>query len=473
MTTAARAPRVESFLAALVMLGPAALLGVAALRAEGMARSVAVGLAVTLALEAIFLLARYGSRRTVDSLFTIAFYGVAAVALRFNAPDFTSPATHLNLAASLLVPTGLFLRRELAALSGDIRRVKFLIRQLLTRKEWPADYAEYRNCPIVQALYEGLQENAAPALPLLAHDDVRIQVAVLTALEFHPVWRKDQAETIIQRAMFSEEPAVRAAAVLALANVFKPRHLKALLPFLRDQDAGVRQAAGMAILWDAGRRWPEIRNEVRAALAAPHAAKDGHLPCSAALPLAALADLIAWSAEAGPVGKRSTLTLVRHCQKAILEDGSPEAVGRVVNLASDTKVPPALRVELAHRLQQADAFPPDVASRLLGLGHPTMLRLVAAGAVLSRSPDPRAVEVLREAGRQPNRAIALAAAAIVQRYLSIDMGLPVDLTLPAANSREAAEIARRVVKWASEPGSQSGAETPADVDAPIPDAAYF
>jgi hypothetical protein len=473
MSNAARAPRVESMLAALVMLGPAALLGVAALRADGLARSVAVGLAVTLGLEATFLLGRYGARRATASLFTIAFYGVAAAAFRFNSPDFTSPATHLNLAASLLLPVGLFLHRELAATGGNTRQVKFLIRQLLSRKTWPADYADYRTCPHVQALYEGLKDNAAPALPLLAHDDVRIQVAVLTALEFHPTWRKDQAETVLQRARFSDEPAVRAAAVLALANVSKPRHLKALLPFLTDRDPDVRQAAGMAILWDAGRRWLEIRNDVRAALAAPHAAKDGPLPCSAAFPPIALADLVAWSTEAGTIGKRSTQTLVRHCQKAILEDGSSEAVGRVVDLVSDTSVPPALRVELAHRLQQADAFPPDVASRLLGTGHPTMLRLVAAGAVLSRSPDPKAVEVLREAGRQPNRAIALAAAVIVQKYLSIDMGLPVSLTLPEANSREAAEIARRVTQWASDPGSQSGAETPADIDAPVPDAAYF
>jgi hypothetical protein len=269
------------------------------------------------------------------------------------------------------------------------------------------------------------------------------------------------------------EPAVRAAAVLALANVNAPRLLSGLLPFMRDQNAEVRRAAAMAILWDAGRRWNEIRAGVRHALSAPHAAKDGPLPCSAALSAAALTDLVAWSVEAGPVGKRSTQTLVRHCQKAILEDGSPEAIGRVVALVTDTSIPPQVRVELAHRLQQADAFPPDAASRLLGSSHPTMLRLVAAGAVLSRSPDPRALEVLREAGRQPNREIALAAAAIVQKYLSVDMGLPVGATLPAPNSREAANVARRIAKWASDPGSQSGLETPADAPVSAADAAYF
>jgi hypothetical protein len=102
-----------------------------------------------------------------------------------------------------------------------------------------------------------------------------------------------------------------------------------------------------------------------------------------------------------------------------------------------------------------------------------MLRVLAAGAVLSRRGDPRAVEVLREAARQPNREIALAAASIVQKYLSLDMGLPVGAALPATNSREAADVTRRVLKWATEPGSQFGVETPSDAVIPAPDAAYF
>jgi HEAT repeat protein len=343
----------------------------------------------------------------------------------------------------------------------------------LTRREWPVTFAVYRDCPHVQALRDGLRDNAAPALPLLAHDDVRIQVAVLTALEFHPNWRKGQVEAVLQRAHYSDEPAVRAAAALALACVTKPRHLQGVLPFLRDPAAEVRRAAAMAVLWDAGPRWPDIRGQVRLALSAPHAAKDGPLPCSAALPETALNDLVTWSAEAGPVGRRSTMTLVRHCQKAIQEAGSPEALGRVVALVSDPGVPAGLRVELAHRLQQADAFPTDFGSRLLGPAQPTMLRVLAAGAVLSRRGDPRAIEVLREAARQPNREIALAAAAIVQKYLSVDMGLPVGTALPATNSREAADVTRRVLKWATEPGSQFGVETPSDAVIPAPDAAYF
>src|SRR5262245_46373593 len=227
MTPAARPPRLASLMAAALLLGPAVLVGATAARADGLARSVAAGVAVTLGLEAIFILVRYGPQRAAGSLFLFAFFGVAAAVLRFNSPDFSSAATHLSLAVSLLVPVGLFIRREMATTGGNARRVKFLIRQLLARKDWPVSFAVYRDCPRIRALGEGLRENAAPALPLLAHDDVRIQVAVLTALEFHPAWRKGQVEAILQRANFGDEPAVRAAAALAMANVVKPRHLHA------------------------------------------------------------------------------------------------------------------------------------------------------------------------------------------------------------------------------------------------------
>jgi HEAT repeat protein len=473
MTPESRYNPATALVSAVLLLGPAALLGLAAVRADGLPRAVAAGVAVTIGLEAIFLLARYGPRRTARSYFLLIFYGIAAGVLRFNAPDFQAVVTHLSLATALLIPTGLYVPREMAATGGPARRVKFLVRQLLARREWPVTFAVYRDCPQIQALREGLRDNAAPALPLLAHDDVRIQLAVLTALEFHPTWRKGQVEAVLQRAHFSDEPAVRAAAVLALAHVVKTRHLQGLLAFLRDPVADVRRAAGMAVLWDAGRRWPDIRAQVRLALAAPHATKDGPLPCSAALSGAALVDLVRWSREAGVVGKRSTQTLVRHGQKAIEEDGSPEAIARVVGLVSDPAVPSALRVELAHRLQRADALPAELGMRLLGPSNPSMLRVLAAGAVLSRRTDPRAVEVLRFGARQPNREIALVVAAIVQRYLSVDMGLPVGADPPAVNSREAADVTRRVQKWATDPDAQAAVDTPADDAIPAPDAAFF
>src|SRR5205814_6270414 len=105
--------------------------------------------------------------------------------------------------------------------------------------------------------------------------------------------------------------AIRAAALLALANVSKPRHVQAMLPYLCDPSQDVRTAAAMAILWDAPSRWTEVRAQIRGALAAPHAAKDGPLPCSGLLPSDALDDLVHWAVESGSVGKRATVTLIR------------------------------------------------------------------------------------------------------------------------------------------------------------------
>lgn len=455
------------------LFAPAGMLAVSAANMDGAPRLISIGVGVTLAVEALYLICRYGAARAAGSAFLIAFYAVAALVLRLNAPNLDSAWTHFLLSAAILTPVLLLVRREVTIMGGNARRAKFLIRQLLSRQEWPPTFATYRNCPIIHALRETIRDNAAPVLPLLAHDDVRVQIAVLTALESHPAWRKDQAEAVFQRATYSDQPTVRALAMIALANVTKSRHVHALTPFLRDESEEVRRAASIAVLWDARSRWADIRGDVRQALANPRAAKDGPLPCSGHLPPIALQDLMAWSVESGPVGKRATQTLIRHCKKAIQEDGSAEAVDRVAGMVASNQVPPAIRVELAHRLQAADAFPIHVAARLLGPANPTMLRVLAAGAVLGHRESPEAVEVLREAAKQPNREITLAAARLVQRYLSVDLGLPGGGEVPPTNSREAAEITRRVQRWANDPGSQASQETPISALEPVVEAVYY
>ena len=304
----------------------------------GPARSLSLGAAVAVAVEALFLIVRYGPGAAASGAFAITSYAVAALILRFNSPDPDSPLTHAMLGITLLVPVGLFVRREVSVTGGNARQVKFLISQLLARREWPPTFADYRNCPLIHSLHDAISDNAAPVLPLLAHDDLRIQMAGLTALEFHRGWRKGQVEAVVQRAIYTDQPAVRAAAMLALANVVKNRHVHSILPFLKDESQDVRRAAAVAVLWDAPNRWTEIRGQIRSALAAPHAAKDGPLPCSGSLPPAALDDLVNWAVESGPVGKRATQTLIRHCKKAIHEDGSPNAIARVANLVASPKV---------------------------------------------------------------------------------------------------------------------------------------
>jgi hypothetical protein len=437
-----------------VLAIPALILTVSATTKTGIPRSIDVGIAVFLALEALFLVNRFGISRVANSWFPFAFYTFAFAALRFNSPDWNLPFTHAGITITLLIPVAIVVRRELgSALAGNVRRAKFYIRKLLAFQHWPVQYAEYRDIPVVRDLRKVVRENAAPVLPLLAHPDVRVQIAALSALECQPVWKRGQAEAVIHRANLTDEPAVRATAVIALANVTKARHLVAILPFLRDRVADVRRATALAVLWDARTRWADIRGAVRLALADPNGTKDGPLPCSAVLPPSALDDLIGWSCETGAIGKRATATLLRHCKKAIQEDGSPEAIHRVVGFVLNSKVPPGLRVELAHKLQAADEFPLEIATKLLGSTEPTMLRLLAAGALLTRREDPRGVAVLRDAARQPNRQISLTAAGMIQKFLGVDMGLPVGGVLPEPNSRQAAEVARRVAQWAADPNS--------------------
>jgi hypothetical protein len=58
------------------------------------------------------------------------------------------------------------------------------------------------------------------------------------------------------------------------------------------------------------------------------------------------------------------------------------------------------------------------------------------------------VAALRDLARLPNREIALATADVIQRRLGVDLGLGLGQPLPAVHSRPAAEVTRRVMRWA-------------------------
>src|SRR5262245_57738912 len=125
-------------------LVPAAMLAIAAAHLQGHARSISIGVGVTLAVEGLFVFSRFGSKRSVGGLLTIAFYVVAAVVLRLNSPDMDWVGTHAMLAVSILVALVLIVRSELMGTSGNSRRVKFLVGQLLARKDWPPTFEEYK-----------------------------------------------------------------------------------------------------------------------------------------------------------------------------------------------------------------------------------------------------------------------------------------------------------------------------------------
>jgi hypothetical protein len=74
--------------------------------------------------------------------------------------------------------------------------------------------------------------------------------------------------------------------------------------------------------------------------------------------------------------------------------------------------------------------------------------------LLNASSHDRAISALYEVARLPNREIALATAAVVQRCLNVDLGLPIGQPLPPVNSRQAAEVTRRVMLWAAQPAAE-------------------
>src|SRR5207249_3262223 len=123
-------------------------------------------------------------------------------------------------------------------------------------------------------------------------------------------WRRGQAEIVLQLAQRAHEPAVRSAAIMALANVEDRLLVEVLAEFLRDPSWEVRRAATEALLWNSERRWLWIRHTVRRCLGDPSCKDDGPLRHDGQLLTdEAVADLTAWAAEKGLVGVRAALTL--------------------------------------------------------------------------------------------------------------------------------------------------------------------
>jgi hypothetical protein len=105
-------------------------------------------------------------------------------------------------------------------------------------------------------------------------------------------------------------------------------------------------------------------------------------------------------------------------------------------------------MELARLLRKDNLLPRDLHEKLLDTANPAPLRLIAAEALLAEGKHTAAVAALREVARLPNREIALATAEIVQRRLGTDLGLALGQPLPAVQSRQAADVTRRVMTWA-------------------------
>jgi len=435
-----------------VLLIPAVLLFISVGRAHGRLQAL-LGLGATLeAIASISLLWAVRNRRQPAGTSIVALYLIALVWIWLGADESKDWYFHLAQSVLLAVPLGLLGLEALSNSGGlALRHARVLADRLAKRQDWPADLFACRNLPEVKALREALYMDASPALDLLKHPRMAVRVAALSALEFRKSWRPGQAEFILEVAQHSEEPALRAAAVHALANVEDRILVESLADCLSDSSRLVRRAATEALLWDSEHRWPWIRQSVRAALSDPALKDDGPLQTSGQLlPADAVADLQAWAAEKGILGVRAAQTLTTHYQRFLSEQTDEVLVQQLERQLSDFHGAPALRLELARLFQQSAKWKKPLLEKLLDPANPAPLRLMAAETLLDQGPHSAAVATLGDIAGLPNREIALATAAVVQRCLGIDLGLPLGQPLPPLQSRQAVEITRKVLNWAHE-----------------------
>jgi hypothetical protein len=396
-------------------------------------------------------------RRAPPGTPVVAVYLVALIWLWVCTAGFNDWLPHLVQAVLLVVPLILYAAHTLTASGAPAyRRARHLARRLHDRTSWPAELSACRTLPEVKALREAIQVEPAPALELLTDPRPQVRLAALAALEFRKHWPGGQPEMMLKFARLAPEPLVRAAAVMALGNVDRPGVIEGLAVFLTDPALEVRQAAAEALLWDCERRWVLVRPGVYAALADPRFAGEGPLAgIVGTLPTVAVSDLAAWTAEGGSLSVRATHTLTAHYHRALQSADAKDLPEQLRGLVESMRTPITLRIDLAHLLQEYHLLDSALLEKLLDPAEPCPLRLLAAESLLDHGPNQVAQDTLREIARNPNRELALTTASIVQRCLGVDFGLPNDGPPPPLQSRQAAEVTRRVMLWAAQSDSPS------------------
>ena len=362
--------------------------------------------------------------------------------------------THLTRAILLIVPLAVFGYQTLAESGApEVRRARILAQRLAQRKDWPTEPAQCRVLPEVKALRAALTIDAAPALALLSHPRLEVRVAALAALEFRKHWQPGQAELVLQAAQQSEHPSVRAAAVAALGNIDDRTLVETLAQFLSDTSGEVRKATLESLLWDTEKRWGWIRFSVRRVLADPLFHNDGPLVHDQLLTPEAIKDLTGWCAEKGVLAARSALTLGAHYNRALTERPEEELVLMLREMLADRRTPAVLRLELGRVLQFHQELDDGLLEKLLDSSTPAPLRLIACETILADhatgARHEAAVSALRDLARLPNREIALLTGDVIQRRLGVDLGLGLGQPLPPIHSRQAAELTRKVMIWAT------------------------
>jgi HEAT repeats len=436
------------------MLPPMLMLGTVMRHPEEENLFLGIGTGIQAAMCIVAMFWHAGGRRSLGSV-VIPLY-VVALAWLWCFNGINDWFANLTRATLLVVLLGAFAIQTLNDSGAPaIRRARLLADRLTNRKEWPADLIDCRTLPEVKALRAALSVDAATALALLQHSRAEVQVAALAALEFRKEWRPGQAELVLQTAQRSDKPAIRAAAIGALANVDNRSLVEAVAMFLNDASPAVRRAATEALLWDTERRWSWIRFTVRNVLADPLFANDGALTHEGQLLSAeAVNDLTAWCAEKGTLALRAALTLGHHYGKALSDEPDDKVVRSLKQQLANPHTPAVLRIEVGRLLQLHQELDLPLLKQLLQPASPGPLRLVAVEMLLTYHRDDPAAKtaltVLRDLARSANRETALATADVIQRGLGVDLGLGLGQPLPAVNSPQAADITRRVMVWGTQ-----------------------
>jgi hypothetical protein len=439
---------------------PTIILGLLASRTGSL--PVAVGAGV----EGLFLLVFVRVHpvwRPPVSISVVVLYLIALAWAWLPLRGTTDWAPHVAQGVLLLVAMVLLAAHDLTRTGAEpLRRANKWTGRIKARRHWPEQLADCRVLPDAVGLRVAIREEAGPALALLSDERPTVQAAALGALEHRPYWRPGEGEFVFRFAQSSEEPAVRVAAIHALAGVSTPELVAGLASFLRDQAPEVRLAAAEALMWEADTRWPFARDGVREAMADQRLAGEGATFVGIGrLPAAAIADLTTWSSEHPPLAHRAILTLIEHYHTDLMAAERPELGSELAALMLNPETSPALRVELAALLRDHHLLSSDLLDRLTNLDQPGPMRLFAAELMLRINPhDPDGVDVLRGLARQPNREMAMQVAVVLQNVLGLQLGLT-EGELPLPNSKQAADTARRVLAWAN------GAD-PDDIMRPTP-----
>jgi hypothetical protein len=231
--------------------------------------------------------------------------------------------------------------------------------------------------------------------------------------------------------------------------------VEAVAQFLHDTDAEVRKATTESLLWDTEHRWSWIRYIVRRVLADPLYGNDGPLSHEGRLLTPdAVNDLTGWCAEKGVLACRAALTLGHHFNRALTEQPDDHLVKALKRQLADGQTPAVLRIELGRVLQMHQELDVRLLEQMVETCNPAPLRLIAVEILLAEHADTppatAALTALRDLARLPNREIALTTAEVIQRRLGVDLGLGLGQPLPPIHSRQAADITRRVMVWASQ-----------------------